>query len=85
MVVCTHLDPVSQENMDGQLKPVKEAFWPRGVLSTNRVIPCSLKGISARYLLYRSNTTKPLFKAIWNKRSMGYRVRGPLFPMACAE
>ena len=83
VVVCTHLDPVSQENMDEQLKPVKEAFWPGGVLSTNRVIPCSLMGISARYLL--DSTTKPPFEDIWNKNSIGYHVGGPLFSMVCAE
>ena len=85
MVICTHLDQVSPENMDEQLKPVKEAFWPSGVLNTNSVIPCSLMGLSARYLIDISKTTKPLFKAIWNKRSLGYHVRVSLFSMACAE
>ena len=85
VVVCTHLEQVSPENMDEQLKTVKKAFWPRGVLSTNCVIPCSLIGLSARYLLDGSNTTKPPFEAIWNKHSMGYHVRVPLLLMACAE
>ena len=85
VVVCTHLDQLSQKNMDEQLKTVTKEFWPRGVLNTNRVIPCSLMGLSARYLLDRSNSTKPPFEAIWNKHSMGYRVRVPLFSIACAE
>ena len=86
VVVCTHLDQVSQENMDEQLKFVTEAFRPRGVLNTNRVIPCSAHfGLSARDLLNRSNTTKPPFKAIWEKNAVGYHVRGPLFSKACAE
>jgi len=85
VVVCTHLDQVSQENMDKQLKTVTKAFWPRGVLNTNCVIPCSLMGLSARYLLDRSNTTKPPFEAIWDKHYLGYHVCGPLFSMARAE
>ena len=86
VVVCTHLDQVSQENMDKQLKFVTEAFRPRGVLNTNRVIPCSAHfGLSARDLLNRSNTTKPPFKAIWEKNTVGYHVRGPLCSIACAE
>ena len=80
LVVYTHLDQVSQENMDKQLKTVAETFWPRGVSNTNRVIPCSsLMGLSARDLLDRSHTTKPPFEAIWNKPSVGYHVREPLF------
>ena len=85
VVVCTHLDQVSQENMDEQLQTVIEAFWPRGVLNTECATPCSFIGLSARYLLDRYNTTKPPFEAIWNKHSMGYHVRGPLFSMARAE
>ena len=86
VVVCTHLDQVSQENLDKQLNFVTETFWPRGVLNTNRVIPCSaLIGLSARDLLDRSKTTKPPFKAIWEKNAVGYHVRGPLFSMARAE
>ena len=78
VVVCTHPDEVSQENVDEQLKTVTMAFWPRGVLNINCVIPCSLIGLSARELLNRSkNTLKPPFEAIWNEGSMGYHVRGP--------
>ncbi len=71
--------------MDEQLKTVKKAFWPRRDLNTNCVIPCSLMGLSARYLLDKSDTTKPPFEAIWDKHSMGYHVRGPLSSMARAE
>ena len=86
VVVCTHPDEVSQENVDEQLKTVTTAFWPRGVLNTNFVIPCSLIGLSARELLDRSKTTlKPPFEAIWNEQSMGYHVRGPLFSISYVE
>ena len=85
VVVCTHLDEVSQGNMDEQLKTVKKAFWPRGVLNTNCVIQCSLMGLSARYLLDKSDTTKPPFETIWDKHSMGHHVRGPLFSISGAE
>lgn len=80
VVVCTHLDQVSQENMDEQLKTVTKTFWPRGVLNTNRVIPCSsLMGLSARDLLDRSSLAKPPFESIWDKHNVGYHVCGPLF------
>ena len=86
VVVCTHPDEVSQENVDEQLKTVTTTVWPRGGLSTNRVIPCSLIGLSARELLNRSkNLLKPPFEAIWNEDSMGYHVRRPLFSIACVE
>ena len=85
MVVCTHLDQVSQENMKEQLKTVTTAFWPRGVLDTNRVIPYPLMGLSARDLLDRSTITKPRFEDIWNKDTLGYHVRGPLFSMAYVD
>ena len=85
-VVCTHLDQVSKENMDEQLKTVAKIFWPRGVLNTDRVIPCSsLMGLSAMDLLYRSIPAKPPFEDIWNKHSVGYHVRGQLFSTACVE
>ena len=86
VVVCTHLDQVSQDDMDEQLKTVTKTFWPRGVLNTNRVIPCSsLIGLSARDLLDRSSMTKPPFETFWNKHAVGYHVRGPLIPTACVE
>ena len=86
VVVCTHLDQVSQENMDEQLKAVTKTFWPKGVMNTNRVIPCSsLMGLSARDLLDRSNPGKPRFEVIWDKHAVGYHVRGPLFSTAYVE
>ena len=86
VVVCTHLDQVSQENMDEQLKVVTKTFWPKGVMDTNRVIPCStLIGLGARDLLDRSNPARPPFEVIWNKNTAGYRVRALLFLTACAE
>jgi len=86
VVVCTHLDQVSQDNMDEQLKTVTKTFWPRNVLNTNRVIPCSsLMGLSARDLLDKSSMTKPPFEAIWDKQGVGYHVRGLLFSTACTE
>ena len=82
VVVCTHLDQVSQENMKEQLKTVTTVFWPRGVLDTNRVIPCPLMGLTARDLLDRSTIAKPRFEDIWNKDTLGYHVREPLFLIA---
>ena len=79
VVVCTHLDQVSQDNMNEQLKIVTKTFWPKGVLNTNRVIPCSsLMGLSARDLLDKSSMTKPPFETIWAKHVVGFHVRGPL-------
>ena len=79
MVVCTHLDHASLENLDEQLKIVTKTFWPTDILNTNRVIPCStLMGISARDLLDISNATMPPFEAFWNKHAMVYPVREPL-------
>ena len=72
--------------MDEQLKTVTITFWPKGVMHTNRVIPCSsLMGLSAMDLLDRSCITKPPFKTIWNRQVVGYHVRGPLLSTACAE
>ena len=86
VVVCTHLHQVSQEHMNEELRTVTTTFWPRGVLNINRVIPCSLIGLSVEELLDRSqNTLKPPFEAIWNEQSMSYHVRGPLFSIAYVE
>jgi hypothetical protein len=80
VVVCTHLDQVSQENMDEQLKIVTKTFWPRDVLNTNRVIPCSpIMGLSARDLLDKSNFSKPPFETIWSEHVIGHHVRGSPF------
>ena len=85
MVVCTHLDQVSRENMDEQLKTVTKTFWPKDPLNTNRVIPCStLMGLSARDLLDRSDVSKPPFETIWDNNTTGYHVRASLFSTACA-
>ena len=84
VVVCTHLDQVSQENMGELLRTVTKTFRPRDVLNTNRVIPCSsLMGLSARVLLDRSIMTKPPFETIWNKDDVGFHVRGPLLSTTC--
>jgi len=85
VVVCTHLGQVSQENMNEQLKTVTTAFWPKGVLDINRVIPYPLMGLIARDLLHRSTITKPPFEAIWNKDTLGYHVRGSLFSIAYVD
>ena len=86
VVVCTHLDQVSQENMDEQLKTVTKTFWPKGVLNINRVIPCSsLMGLSARDLLDKASATKPPFDSIWDTHAVGYHVREPLISSACVE
>ena len=80
VVVCTHLDQISQDNMGEQLKTVTKTFWPKGVLNTSRVVPCSsLMGLSAMDLLDKSSMTKPSFEAIWNKRVVGYHVGELLF------
>ena len=86
VVVCTHLDQVSQKNKDAQLKTVTKTFWPNGILNTDRVIPCStLMGLSARDLLNRSNLAKPPFETIYNEHVVGYHVRESLFSTACVE
>ena len=86
VVVGTHLDQVSQENIDKQVKTVTKTFWPRGVLNTNRIIPCSpLMGLSAMDLLDRSNVANPPFDDIWNKHYVGHHVRGSLSLPACVE
>ena len=85
VVVCTHLDQASQENIREQLKTVTKTFWPGGVSNTNRVIPCSsLMGLSARDLLDKSSMTKPPFDNIWTNQ-VGYPVCASLFPTICAE
>ena len=90
VVVCTHLDQVSQENIRKELNALNMTSWPGGVLNTGLLIPCSpLMGLSATDLVYRTIATKPptklLFESIWEKHTVGYHVRGPLFSMACAE
>ena len=86
MVVCTHLDQVSQDNIEEQQKTVTKTFWPRDVSNTNSVIPCSsLMGLSARDLLDKSSCSKPRFEDIWREDVVGYHVRGSLFTKTCVE
>ena len=91
VVVCTHLDQVSQENMRKELNALSVTSWPGGLLNTGLLIPCSsLTGLSATDLVYRTIATKlprtklP-FESIWERHTVGYHVRGPLFSIACAE
>jgi hypothetical protein len=86
LVVCTHLDQISTENMEEKLRTLTQTPWPGGVLNTNRVIPCSsFMVLSARDLLDKSEGFKPPFEAIWDEHTLGYHVRGPLFAIACVE
>ena len=86
VVVCTHLDQVSQDNMEEQRKTVTKTFWPRDVMNTDSVIPCSsLMGLSARDLLDKSYRKKPSFEEIWKKDAVGYYVRRLLLTKAGAE
>ena len=63
--------------MEEQRKTVTKTFWPKDVLNTNSVIPCSsLMGLSARDLLDKSYRRKPLFGEVWKTDAVGYHVRG---------
>ena len=42
VVVCTHMDQVSQDDLNEKLKTVTKTFWPKGVLNTNRGDPLLL-------------------------------------------
>ena len=80
-VVCTHLDRVSQINIDEQLTTVSKAFWPKSMKNTARIIPCSsLMGLSAIDLLDKSLSEKPPFRVIWDKKSVGYHVSSSPHP-----
>ena len=86
MVVCTHLDQISQDNIEEQRKTVTKTFWPRDVMNTDSVLPCSsLMGLSASELLDKSYRNKPSFGEIWNKDTVGYHVRVSLVTKAAAE
>ena len=86
VVVCTHLDQVSQANLEEQRTTVTKAFWPKDVLNRNAVIPCSsLMGLSARDLLDKSYSSKPSFEEIWREDIVGYHVRGSPLTKAGAE
>ena len=79
VVVCTHLDQVSQTIVDEELKTVAKTFWPRGVLDTSRVIPCSLRNLLTRKFL------EVPFWTIRDRRAVGSHVCGPLSSIPCAE
>ena len=80
-VICTHLDHVSQINIKEQLTTVSKAFWPKSMKNTARIIPCSsLMGLSAIDLLNKSESEKPLFEDIWDKKSVGYHVSSSPYP-----
>ena len=79
VVICTHLDQISQGNMEVHRDIVTKIFWPRDVMNTNSVLPCSsLMGLSARDLLDKSCSSKPPFEEIWKRDTVGYHVRGSL-------
>jgi hypothetical protein len=88
VVVCTHLDQISRDNLAEQLKTVTTTFWPKDVMNTNSVIPCSsLMGLSALDLLDKSSSSefKPEFKEIWKEGTVGYHVSRSLFTKTCIE
>ena len=72
--------------MEEQRKIVTKVFWPKDVMNTNSVIPCSsLIGLGARDLLDKSCGNKPSFEEIWKKDTVGYHVRGSLLIIVGAE
>ena len=80
-VICTHLDHVSQTNIKEQLTTVSKVFWPKSVKNTTRILPCSsLMGLSASDLLNKSETEKPPFEVIWDKKHVGYHVSLSPYP-----
>ena len=86
VVVCTHLDQVSRDNIGEQKKTVTKTFWPKDVMNTNSVIPCSsLMGLGARDLLDKSHGKKPPFQSIFKKGAVGYHVSGSLLTKVCTE
>ena len=79
LVVCTHLDRVSGENLQQQLRTVSKSFWPGTRDESDRVLDySSLMGLSASQLLEQTKTTKPPFKEVWDETSIRYHVRGCL-------
>ena len=80
LVVCTHLDRVSGENLQQQLWTVSKAFWPGTRDESERVLKCSsLMGLSASQLLEQTKASKPRFKEVWEKTSIRYQVSGCQF------
>ena len=77
LVVCTHLDRVSGENLQQQAWTVSNTFWPGTRDESDRVLRCSsLMGLSASLLLEQTTATKPSFRAVWDRTSIRYQVRG---------
>ena len=77
LVVCTHLDRVSGENLQQQTWTVSKSFWPGPGDESDRVLKCSsLMGLSASQLLEQTKATKPLFEEIWDEASIRYHVSG---------
>jgi hypothetical protein len=61
VVVCTHLDQISQDNLETQIKTITKTFWPKSLEETHRVLPCSsLIGLSAMDLLEKSRVESHL-------------------------
>jgi hypothetical protein len=80
LVVCTHLDRVSGENLQQQLWTVSRSFWPGTRDESDRVLKCSsLMGLSASQLLEQAQATKPSFKDVWESTSIRYHVSGGPF------
>ena len=77
LVVCTHLDRVSGENVKQQTWTVNRSFWPDARDECERVLKCSsLMGLSASQLLEQTKATKPRFTEVWDKTSIRYQVSG---------
>lgn len=75
VVVCTHLDQVSQDNIEEQILTITKTFWSGALAEKDRVITCSsIMGLSARDLLDKSTASMPLFETIWDNHTVGYRV-----------
>ena len=75
LVVCTHLDRVSGENLQQQTSTVSESFWPNEHDESGRILKCSsLMGLSASQLLEQTKATKPRFREVWDKTSIRYQV-----------
>jgi hypothetical protein len=66
LVICTHLDRVSGENLQQQLWMVSKSFWPGPHDARHRVLRCSsLMGLGANQLFEQAKATKPSFKKVW--------------------
>ena len=77
LVVCTHLDRVSGENLQQQTSTVSESFWPNEHDESGRILKCSsLMGLSASQLLEQTKAAKPTFKEVWDETSIRYQVSG---------